>query len=46
MEKRKYETPSFEVSFFSAQSVLMASSFSTTGFAAFKDTWLDKGGAQ
>ena len=46
MEKRRYETPSFEISFFSAESVLMASSFSTTGFAAFKNTWLDKGGDQ
>ena len=43
MEKRKYETPSFELSFFSTDSVLMASSFSSTGFAAFKDTWLGKG---
>jgi hypothetical protein len=43
MEKRRYETPSFELSFFSAESVLMASSFSDTGFAAFKDTWLGKG---
>ena len=44
MEKRRYETPSFELSFFSTESVLMASSFSNTGFAAFKNTWLGKGG--
>lgn len=44
MEKRRYETPSFEVSFFSTESVLMASSFSTSGFAAFKESWLGKGG--
>ena len=43
MKKRRYETPSFELSFFSTDSVLMVSSFSSTGFAAFKSTWLEGG---
>lgn len=43
MEKRQYETPSISLTYFSADSVLMASMFSSNGLAAFKDTWLDGG---
>ena len=43
MEKRKYETPVISVTYFSADSVLMISTFADKGFASFKDTWLGGG---
>ncbi len=43
MEKRQYETPSISLTYFSADSVLMASFFSSNGLAAFKSEWLDGG---
>ncbi len=43
MKKRQYETPSISLNYFSADSVLMASFFSSNGLAAFKSEWLDGG---